>query len=61
MEFKWYFWGFFHHGGEGRLDTGEAQVRRGYFVEYMSVRWGIGLRECFDKQRRNRGGIEGVF
>ena len=27
MEFKWYILGFFHHEGEGGLDTGEAQVR----------------------------------
>ena len=38
VEFKWYILGFFHHEGEGRLDTGEAQVRRNYFEEYMSVR-----------------------
>ena len=32
------FLGFFHHRREGGLDTGGAQVRRGYFEEYMSVR-----------------------
>lgn len=39
MEFKCYILGFFHHEGEGRLDTREAQVRRarGYFEDLRNI------------------------